>query len=108
MGHGSRGVIRLTLIAAAIELAKRVPNTLVFIENIEDALSAPVVNAVLDMLIGSNVPVIIETHSLHVLAKAYMKKLNYYVFKDGTATNKLDPTLFEEERAIASQLAEIL
>ena len=108
LGHESRGVIRLTLIVAAIELAKRVSNTLVFIENIEDALSAPVVNAVLDKLIDSNAPVIIETHSLHVLAKAYMKKLNYYVFKDGTATNKLDPTLFEEERAIASQLAEIL
>jgi predicted ATP-dependent endonuclease of OLD family len=101
------GVIRLTLIAAAIELAKILPNTLVFIENIEDSLSMDTVNAVLDKLIGSNVPVIIETHSLHVLAKAYMKKLNYYVFKDGTATNKLDPTLFEEERAIASQLAEI-
>jgi energy-coupling factor transporter ATP-binding protein EcfA2 len=101
------GVIRLTLIAAAIELAKILPNTLVFIENIEDSLSMDTVNAVLDKLIDSNVPVIIETHSLHVLAKAYMKKLNYYVFKDGTATNKLDPTLFEEERAIASQLAEI-
>jgi hypothetical protein len=109
LGHGSRGVIRLTLIAAAIELAKKVPNTLVFIENIEDALSAPVVNAVLDKLIGSNVPVIIETHSLHVLAKAHVKKLNYYVFKSGTVTSDLkDPSLFEEERAIASQLAEIL
>lgn len=101
------GVIRLTLIAAAIELAKILPNTLVFIENIEDSLSMDTVNAVLDKLIDSNIPVIIETHSTHVLAKAYMKKLNYYVFKDGTATNKLDPTLFEEERAIASQLAEI-
>jgi len=109
LGHASRGVIRLTLIAAAIELAKRVPNTLVFIENIEDALSIGTVNAVLDMLIGSNVPVIIETHSTHVLAKAYAKKLNYYVFKDGTVTSDLkDPSLFEEERAIVSQLVEIL
>jgi len=109
LGHVSCGVIRLTLIAAAIELAKRVPNTLVFIENIEDALSAPVVSAVLDKLIGSNAPVIIETHSLHVLMRAYMKKLNYYVFKDGTVTSDLkDPSLFEEERAIVSQLAEIL
>jgi len=109
LGHASRGVVRLTLIAAAIELAKILPNTLVFIENIEDALSIGTVNAVLDKLIGSNVPVIIETHSIHVLAKAYTKKLNYYVFKDGTVTSDLkDPSLFEEERAIASQLAEIL
>jgi len=109
LGHVSRGATRLTLIAAAIELAKILPNTLVFIENIEDALSIGTVNAVLDKLIISNIPVIIETHSLHVLYQAYMKKLNYYVFKDGTATSDLkDPSLFEEERALVSQLAEIL
>jgi energy-coupling factor transporter ATP-binding protein EcfA2 len=88
------GVRRATLVAAARALAERLSerlgaSPLLFVESFEAALHLDYALPLLGLLADSDVPTVVETHSGLVLRAAVLRRLNYYVFDDGTATKDL-------------------
>ena len=109
--HVAEGVKRVALIIASLELARSIRHRrpVVFVESLEDSLHVDYVTALVDAFSTSEVPVIVETHSMHAVMLAYSKKLNYYVLENGRAfTDLKESSLFERERGVVSQLSEIL
>jgi predicted ATPase len=109
--HVAEGVKRVALIIASLELARSIRHRrpVVFVESLEDSLHVDYVTALVDAFSTSEVPVIVETHSMHAVMLAYSKKLSYYVLENGRAfTDLKESSLFERERGVVSQLSEIL
>jgi energy-coupling factor transporter ATP-binding protein EcfA2 len=109
--HVAEGVKRVALIIASLELARSIRHRrpVVFVESLEDSLHVDYVTALVDAFSTSEVPVIVETHSMHAVMLAYSKKLSYYVLENGGAfTDLKESSLFERERGVVSQLSEIL
>jgi energy-coupling factor transporter ATP-binding protein EcfA2 len=109
--HVAEGVKRVALIIASLELARSIRHRrpVVFVESLEDSLHVDYVTALVDAFSTSEVPVIVETHSMHAVMLAYSKKLSYYVLENGRAfTDLKESSLFERERCVVSQLSEIL
>jgi len=109
--HVAEGVKRVALIIASLELARSIRHRrpVVFVESLEDSLHVDYVTALVDAFSTSEVPVIVETHSMHAVMLAYSKKLGYYVLENGRVfTDLKESSLFERERGVVSQLSEIL
>jgi energy-coupling factor transporter ATP-binding protein EcfA2 len=107
----AEGIKRVALIIASLELARSIRHRrpVVFVENFESTLHVDYVTALVNAFSTSEVPVIVETHSMHAVMLAYSKKLSYYVLENGRAfTDLKESSLFERERGVVSQLSEIL